>query len=225
MRTIVVANWKASLTASTAGKWLETFVNAYHPREQVEIVLAVPVLWLEGIAEKVGPLTGVSLASQHVSSYPLGSYTGSVPAAWLKGLVKYVLVGHRERRHYFRETVQDVARQANEALAEELQPIVCVDRDQLSAQSAAFSSKELEKLFWAYTPKDAVQLERARDQQSIDEAVKAIGKRIGNRPILYGGGVDASNGRAIADAPGVSGIMLGRGCLDPEAFIRLINGL
>lgn len=224
MKTIVLVNWKANLTTSTVNKWLDTFINAYRPQEQVEIILAVPVLWLQGIAEKVRPIAGVALASQYVSPYPLGSYTGSVPAAWLKDLVKYVLVGHRERRHYFHETIQDVARQANEALAEELQPIVCINRDQLSAQSASFSTEELDKLIWAYTPKDGIQLEPARDLQAIDEAVMAIGKRIGNRPILYGGGVTAGNGKAIADLPGVAGIMLGRGGLDAKAFVGLING-
>ena len=143
MKKMVFANWKANLSPEKAMQWCDAFAGVYQPRIDVEVILAVPSLCLERVAERTRNLAGVCLAAQGVSAYPQGSYTGSTPAAWLRGLVRYTLIGHRERRRYFHETVQDVARQAYESLAEDLQPIVCFDRELLTPQTAAMAVEEL----------------------------------------------------------------------------------
>lgn len=225
MEKIVLANWKANLSQERVMLWCDAFAAAYRSRDGVEVVLAAPAFFLERVYEKTKHLAGVALAAQGVSPYPQGSYTGSLPAAWLRGRVKYTLIGHRERRRYFHESVQDVARQAFESLAEELQPIVCIDRDLLVRQTAAMAVEELGKLIWAYTPETPVALEMARSGEEIITAVAQIAKKTDNRPILYGGGVTIANSKTIWGFPGVSGIMLGRGCLDVQAFADLCNHL
>ncbi len=127
MKKKIVANWKANLSPERVAQWLDAFASVYRPRLDIEVILAVPILALPTVAAKVEALPGVALAAQSVSSYPQGSYTGSTPASWLRGLATYTLIGHRERRRYFHETVQDVARQAYESLAEDLRPINAVD--------------------------------------------------------------------------------------------------
>jgi triosephosphate isomerase len=225
MKKIVLANWKANLSPEKGMQWCELFAAAFHPKDGIEVVLAVPALYLERVFAKTKHLSGVSLAAQGVSSYPQGSYTGSLPTAWLRGLVKYTLIGHRERRRYFHETTQDVARQAYESLAEELQPIVCVDRELLVAQTAAMAAEELGKLIWAYTPATTVSFEMARDEAEISTVLAQMARRTDNRPVLYGGGVTVANGATIWQLPGIAGIMLGQGCLDPTAFAGMINQL
>lgn len=225
MNNMLVANWKANLSPHQAMRWCDDFAAAYRPRIDCEVVLAVPFLMLERVAERTRGLAGVSLAAQGVSSYPQGNYTGSTPAAWLRGLARYTLIGHRERRRYFHETVQDVARQAYEALAEDLVPIVCFDRDLLTPQAAAMAAEELGRLIWAYTPETSTSLELARDDRDILSMLPQIARRIDNRPVLYGGGITVENGPRLWRHAGLGGLLLGRGCLDGAAFAGLVNRL
>ncbi|WP_051309334.1 triose-phosphate isomerase [Desulfogranum japonicum] len=219
-KTIVLANWKVHFSPQRAAQWCDEFLAAYRPLEHVEVVLAVPFFYLREIAERLQGIQGVSLAAQTVSPFPQGGYTGATPAAWLQGVVKYVLVGHQERRKYFHESSQDVARQALECLAEGLQPIVCVDQDTLSSQVAPFDYEQQDQLIWAYTPKDAVSLERSHSYGAIEETVRSMQTRVGGQPILYGGGVTSSNCRDLVDIDCIAGVMMGRGCLDATEFLK-----
>ncbi len=225
MKKKIVANWKANLSPERAAQWLDAFAAVYRPRLDIEVILAVPVLALPSLAAKAGALPGVALAAQSVSAYPQGSYTGSTPASWLRGLATYTLIGHRERRRYFHETVQDVARQAYESLAENLRPIVCVDAELLIAQTAAVAVEELSHLIWAYTPDTPASLEMARNTADISTMLPKIAQKTDNRPVLYGGGVTVDNGGSLWQIPGLHGLMLGKGCLDAAAFANLINHL
>lgn len=225
MKKKIVANWKANLSPERAAQWLDAFAAVYRPRLDIEVILAVPVLALPSLAAKAGALPGVALAAQSVSAYPQGSYTGSTPASWLRGLATYTLIGHRERRRYFHETVQDVARQAYESLAENLRPIVCVDAELLIAQTAAVAVEELSHLIWAYTPDTPASLEMARNTADISAMLPKIAQKTDNRPVLYGGGVTVDNGGSLWQIPGLHGLMLGKGCLDAAAFANLINHL
>lgn len=225
MKKRVLANWKANLTPEKAMQWCDVFIATLHPHEGIEVVLAVPALCLDRIHEKTRNIAGLSLAAQGVSPYPQGNYTGALPAAWLRGLVQYTLIGHRERRRYFHESVQDVAKQVIESLSEDLQPIVCIDRDLLVQQTAVFTTEEMDKILWAYTPETAMALEMTRSGDDISKMVSQIAKKTGNRPVLYGGGVTAANSQAIWELTGVSGIMVGQECLDAHAFAVLINQL
>lgn len=225
MQKIVLANWKANFSPERALQWCDTFTAVYQSRTDIEVVLAVPAFYLERVYEKIHTLSGVALAAQGVSPYPQGSYTGALPTAWLRGMVKYTLLGHRERRRYFHESVQDVARQVYESLAEELQPIVCIDRELLVPQTAAMAVEELGRLIWAYTPETTVALEMARSEEDIALMMAQAARKTDHRPVLYGGGVTVANGRTIWHIPGVAGMLLGQGCLDAKAFASLIRQL
>lgn len=225
MKKIVLANWKANFSPEKAMQWCDTFAASYRPGGTVEVIIAVPALYLERVHEKTRDLPGVSLAAQGVSPFPQGNYIGSLPTAWLRGLATYTLIGHRERRHYFHETIQDVARQGYESLMEELQPIVCVDEALVMRQAAAFSLSELKKLIWACTPETKVSLEMSRSIEEIGAMVSRVARKTDDRPVLYGGGVTVTNGPTIWQRPEVSGMMLGKGCLDAAAFATMVNSL
>ena len=225
MNKIVLANWKANFSPERALQWCDTLLAVLQPLRSVELVLAVPALYMERVAGKVQHAAGVSLAAQGVSPFPQGSYTGSLPAAWFRGLARYALIGHRERRQYFHETNQDVARQGFEALAEDLQPIVCIAAEHMQAQAAAFAREDLEKLMWAYTPATPASLEMARSVQDISTKTLDMAKRLESRAVLYGGGVTPENAPSIIQLSGISGVMLGQGCLDATAFATMVNQL
>ncbi len=225
MEKIVLANWKAHLSPGRASGWTGTFAAGYRPVAGLGIVLAVPDLCMARVREETADLEGVSLAGQAVSPYPPGSYTGATPAAWLQGLAAYVLVGHNERRRYFHEGVGEVAAQVREAVAAGLRPVVCLEHAGAAAQVAALDNGDMEQAFFAYTPADAVQLEQARDLAEIGERIAFLRELTGNRPVLYGGGVNENNAAAIMALPEIGGLMVGRSCLDPAEFLRIIAGL
>lgn len=225
MKKRVVANWKANLSPTHAEQWIQVFTDRYQARENIEVVLAVPFLYMERISRRVQGLAGVCLAAQGVSPFPGGSYTGATPAAWLEKTVQYALLGHRERRKYFHESVQDVAAQVRECVAVGITPILCMGDDNPADMRAALDGPELEAVIPAYTPDTAVALEKARDVTGILKGVARLSSYFRDRPVLYGGGVDVENSSALLALPEVSGVMLGRGCLDPEPFVLLLERL
>ncbi len=220
MKQLIVANWKANIPLEQAEDWVQTLRDHCHYRENRETVLAVPFLYMERIFSRVNCLPGICLAAQGVSPYPPGSYTGATPASWVRDMVDYALVGHRERRRYFHETIQDVAAQVRECVAVGIRPILCLDDDIMSAMRAALDSEELEEVICAYTPDSAVALETAHDIDGIKAGIARVKKHFVHRPVLYGGGVNDENVEEILSLPEVSGVMLGRVCLDAERFIR-----
>ncbi len=220
MKKLIVANWKANISVDQAEEWVHTLREHCHFRETRETILAVPFLYMERICSRVNSLPGIALAAQGVSPYPPGSYTGATPASWLRSMVSYALVGHRERRKYFHETVQDVAAQVRECVAAGIQPILCLDDDTLVGMRAALDSEELEEVICAYTPESAMALETAHDIESIKAGIARVRGHFPNRPVLYGGGVNDENAEEILALPEVSGVMVGRVCLDAEKFIR-----
>jgi triosephosphate isomerase len=223
MNRIVLANWKAHVSPANGGKWLADFLGNYQAVDGIEVILAVPVVCLQKLSEQLMAIDGVQLASQQVSSYPSGNYTGSTPASWLKGLAAYVLTGHREQRRYFHLTLQDVANQVTEAVSAGLKPILCLERKDAPQQIAALDQNVRESVVMAYTPSDAEQLEIAQSEGIIIETVEYFSALSGGRPVLYGGGVQEDNAGYLMSLPGVSGIMAGRGCLDPTSFAALVR--
>jgi len=223
MKQLIVANWKSNISEDQTEEWVRTLRSYCHPRQDRETVLAVPCLYLERIFSRVSTLPGVTLAAQGVSPYPAGNYTGATPASWLRDMVGYALVGHRERRKYFHETAQDVAAQARECVAVGIRPILCLDDDSLSGMRAALDSEELAEVICAYTPDSAVAHESAPAMKDIQAGIARVSGYFPQRPVLYGGGVNDENAEEILAIPEVSGIMLGRGCLDAEKFARFCN--
>jgi len=220
---LVVANWKANLSLQQAEKWLVELSEGYRPISGIRVVLAVPFPFLVPLQTRFPSLPGVSWAAQDISPYPLGNYTGAVPAAWLNSLVDYALVGHRERRRYFHETIQEVANKSNEAIAEDICPILCVDLDIAQQQSAAVETEEMEHLVVAYTPADADHLEVARNVSSVADGVRQVASLFPGCPILYGGGVNVGNVAELIKLPQVSGVMAAGGCLNPLSFLELLD--
>lgn len=220
---IIVANWKANFSYSKAENWLQHVTANYSTISGLKIVIAAPDLFLFDLQKQFGREAGIAWAAQDVSSYPQGNYTGSLPAAWLQERVEYVLVGHRERRKYFHENIQDVANKITEALEEQIIPIVCLDLDIARQQAAAIGPEELSRLMVAYTPADAEQLEISRKGSTVAEGIAKMTSIFPGVPILYGGGVNENNAAELLTIPGLDGVMVAGGCLDPLAFVRLLN--
>ncbi len=224
MQKIVLANFKANLSPDRLDNWLQIFSKVYRASSSLQVVLAVPFLALAGTAKQAAGLDQVVVAAQGVSPWPPGGYTGATPAAWLQGLVEYSLVGHRERRNYFHEDAQSVAGQVRESVAAGIKPVLCLDHDNRSGQLAALDSEDLEQCLFAYTPENSVQLEIAAEQQDIIETASSLASA-GGRAVLYGGGVNRENAAELISLPGITGVMVGKWCLDGVEFAELVNSV
>ncbi len=222
MKKYIIANWKAHIAPKQSLEWLETFLRTYRPHDQVMVILAVPCMEFDRLREPLSRTSQVVLAAQTVSAYPPGNYTGALPAAWLKGVVSYVLLGHRERRHYFHESPSEVAAQVRECVANGLEPLVCIDRETMTAQLAALDTEDMAASMFAWMPDDAVRMEMGRDPEEIRTMAAELAGRTGNRPILYGGGVSRANARQILEIAGISGVVVGRSCVDPAEFGAIV---
>ena len=225
MDKVVLANWKAHLSDHHVDEWLTTFTGGFRQKEGVKVVVAPPVLYLERVASRLGSTAGISLAAQCVSPYPPGNYTGATPARWLEGTVGYVLVGHRERRRYFHETISDLAAQVRESVAVGITPILCLDGEGLAEMKAALDTEELQALMVAYTPDSAVALESAPELTSIEKEAARVGEYFPGCPVLYGGGVNSENAREILALQGINGLLVGRASLDAVRFGNLVRSL
>ncbi len=225
MEYLIVANWKANLSPRQIEEWVERFLKGYQPIAEHRVVLAVPVLVIERVQRRLDGASGVSLAAQGVSPFPTGSYTGATPAAWLADTADYALLGHNERRKYFRESPQEVAAQLRECVAAGITPILCTTREQAGGQVAALESEEIEKVILAYTPEDAEHLEKAGSLENVAQVAAEFGRFAPGQSVLYGGGVHRDNCEELLQVDGISGLLVGRGSLDPEAFLALLRNM
>ncbi len=225
MQKLILANWKAQLSPDKVDDWLQDFNRKYTPAAGIQVILAAPFLCMERVAAEADKMKQVAVASQGVSPYPPGGYTGATPASWLRNLCEYALIGHQERRRYFHEDTRSIAAQVREAADVGLKPIICLDKENNNSVFAALDSDDIAESFPAYTPSDGVDLEIAPSSKTIIDIAASLAASSGGRPVLYGGGVNERNAAELINLKGISGIMVGRSCLNGGGFAELVNSV
>ncbi len=222
MSRYVVANWKSNKTLAEASNWLSRFLQVHHPHPGLKVILAPAFPFLVPLQQILtGRQSGVVLATQDVSAFPLGSYTGAVAAEMVVGLADYALVGHSERRRWFHESHQQVANKVHEALAVGITPIVCVDQPYARSQFAALSDHELASSIIGYGPVEAIGVDIDPSPQRVRAAIAEIKAMAPDSPILYGGSVSGANASDYMQIPGISGLMAASASQDPEEFAAI----
>lgn len=245
MRKLIAGNWKmnGSLAANQA---LVQALCAGVGTPDCDVVVCPPAAYLAQVQQLLAGCGAIALGAQDVSEQAGGAYTGNVSAAMLAEFgVRYVIVGHSERRQYQGESDLLVARKAQQALATGITPIVCVgetlaEREQgltefivqrqLSAVMAVNAARLAEIVVayepvWAIgtgkttTPEDAAEVHAALRA----ELVKMVGERGGAVPILYGGSVNRSNVEALIAVEDVDGVLVGGASLDAEQWLAIVR--
>jgi triosephosphate isomerase len=219
----LIGNWKSHKTTTEGLAWFEEFSRSYSPREGLETVVAPTFVALERLAEycRSQRVPQLTLAAQDLSPFPRGSYTGAVAADLLKGLAKYVLVGHSERRRYFRETAQDSINKVGEAADSGLIPILCIETIDSLRQYSPIKDLECDRLLLAYTPVDALNFRIAESPQKTAEALAVIRSFFPTSPLLLGGAINASNAAPYLDLEDLDGLFVGQASLTPSDFAAL----
>jgi triosephosphate isomerase len=245
----VAANWKMNLTHEEVGSYLERFLPEAGELRGVEVVLipaftSIPAL--AGALERSSAPVG--LGAQNVHWEKGGAFTGEVSAAMLRALkVKYVVIGHSERRQGFGETDELVGRKVVAALQAGLNPLLCVgeilsERDagqveevlerQLREGLAGCSPEDLSRVVIAYEPVWAIGTGRTATAAQAQEAhaflrsvlASAFGAAAAEGVrIQYGGSVKPDNARALLGQPDVDGALVGGASLDPRSFAQIVQ--
>ncbi|MEJ2689063.1 MAG: triose-phosphate isomerase [Deltaproteobacteria bacterium] len=149
---------------------------------------------------------------------PLGAYTGALAAEMVRDYVQFAILGHAERRRYFHETDQEIANKVCEAKAVNIKPIVCVDQPYARSQMAALQEEDIDGLFIAYSPVEAIGINIPQSPSATKQAIKEIQLVFPGKPILYGGSINKDNAGDYLNINGVAGLMVGMASLDPKEF-------
>jgi len=240
----IAANWKMHKTVAEAGE----FVDALLPRiaaTQSDVVICPPFTALTAVVERRYG-TAVKVAAQNMHEADSGAFTGEVSASMLVELdVEAVVLGHSERRQYFGETDEALARKAPAALAAGLEPILCVGeseeaRDggqtetvlerQLVADLSEVDGAALGGVVIAYEPIWAIGTGRTATPEQAQEVCAFIRDVLRERGapaeevrILYGGSVKPANAAELLALPDVDGALVGGAALDPADFAAIVE--
>src|SRR5271170_411654 len=126
-KKIIAGNWKMNKTQAEARILVEDLLREIGRFDAAEIVLCPPFTALAAVSDLLNPVSNIRLGAQNMHEAASGAYTGEISVGMLRELyVRYVILGHSERRQYFHEDNATVNRKIKAALAGELRPIVCI---------------------------------------------------------------------------------------------------
>lgn len=239
VRKIVIAgNWKMFKTQAESQEFLQGFMPTLQETpEEREVVLCVPFTDLSALSMNLhGSL--VQLGAQNVHWEESGAYTGEISGPMLTEIgVRYVIVGHSERRQYFGETDTTVNLRLKAAQKYGLTPILCVgetkqQRD--AGETELLIMTQLEKdlvdvdqtnLVIAYEPIWAIGTGDTCEAKEANRVIGLIRSQLTNPnvPIQYGGSVKPNNIDEIMAQPEIDGALVGGASLEAADFARIVN--
>ncbi len=247
-KKIVAANWKMNMTVAETVGFLENFRSLVDEVNGVEIVIAPPFTAIAKLSELLGGSQKIRLGAQNMSNEKSGAFTGEISATMLRELfVRYVILGHSERRQIFGESDVLVNKKVHTALASGLKPIVCVgetleERDagrenevleaQLRGSLAAVTAEQMADVVIAYEPVWAIGTGRTASPEQAQDAhahVRTILGHLTNEAtaakvrIQYGGSVKPANAQILLSQPDIDGALVGGASLEPLPFAEIVK--
>ncbi|MDR1551836.1 MAG: triose-phosphate isomerase [Prevotellaceae bacterium] len=245
MRTNIVAgNWKMNTTVKEGVKLVSEIVEKSKKISTVKLIVAPPFTHIFSISEKIKG-TEIALSSQNCASEAKGAYTGEVSAEMLADMdVKYAIIGHSERREYYKESSEILLKKVKLALANGISPIFCVGENlnereenrhfdivkkQIEEVVFNVDENDFEKIIIAYEPVWAIgtgKTATAEQAQEIHAYIREVlsgefGKKAEITSILYGGSCKPSNAKEIFSKPDVDGGLIGGASLNADDFIAI----
>ena len=246
-KTIIAGNWKMNKTASETKKFAEELKAILPKAKWCDVVVCVPAVKIPA-AMKAFKDVRVSVGAQNVFYEKSGAYTGEVSADMLKDLgVKYVIIGHSERRQYFGETDFTVNKKVHAALEVGLNPIVCVGESleqrelgvtmeliayQVKAALAGVPADKMRHVVIAYEPLWAIGTGKTATAEQAGEVCTFIrttvrhlyGARIARSvTVQYGGSMKPANAAELLSQPDIDGGLIGGASLKAADFVEIVN--
>ena len=246
-KTIIAGNWKMNKTATETRAFADELKAIMPKAKWCDVVVCVPFVNIPTALKAFKDLR-ISVGAQNLFYEKSGAYTGEVSADMLKDLgVKYVIIGHSERRQYFGETDFTVNKKVLAALEAGLHPIICVGESleqrelgvtkelidlQVKTALAGVPAEKMRHVVIAYEPLWAIgtgKTATAEQANEVNEEIRTVirklyGARVARSvTILYGGSMNAKNAAELLAQPDVDGGLIGGASLKPEDFNIIIN--
>ncbi|HEY1174254.1 MAG TPA: triose-phosphate isomerase [Verrucomicrobiae bacterium] len=246
-RLIIAGNWKMNKTVAEALDLVQGLKRDLAGVKEVDVVVCPPFTALSEVS-KVIVDGNLRLGAQNMSEHNGGAYTGEIAAGMLKEFsVRYVILGHSERRMYQKESNELIAKKALAALAASIKPIICVGEllaereanqtehvvsNQLRGSLEGISKALMEEVIIAYEPVWAIGTGKTATAEQAQEVHAFIRKEIAGLydegvakkvRIQYGGSVKPNNVREILGKPDVDGALVGGASLELRGFTELVK--
>jgi len=249
MRTkLIVGNWKMNKDIHESASLIEDLKQRLQDfRNEVQIVLCPPFTSLV-VARGLIKDTPMKLGAQNMSDKDDGAFTGEISARMLTAVgCEYVILGHSERRQYFKETNDLINLKVHKAIKANLTPIICVGETLEERESGVtdkivstqirgvlheLTSDDIKKVVIAYEPVWAIGTGKNATPQQANEVHKLIRKIVGQMyswavaeqlTILYGGSVNPTNALDLLTEPDIDGALVGGACLKADSFLAIIR--
>lgn len=250
-KQIAAANWKMNGTLQDARALLGGMAEKYvELKENQEVIVSVPFPYLMLASEVLSMFHHYHIAAQNCSQHESGAYTGEVSAAMVASCgASHVIIGHSERREYFKEDNDVLASKVKQALKNGLTPIFCCGEElkirekgnqnefvanQIKGGIFDLEADAFSELIIAYEPIWAIGTGKTATAEQAQEMHAFIRQTIaekygidvaGQTSILYGGSVKAENAKEIFGKQDVDGGLVGGASLKADAFQEIINSL
>jgi len=249
-KTYIVGNWKMHCRPSEASLLVGRLVKEIkRVPASVEVVLCPPVLDLVTVRAEVRGHDRFKLGAQNIYPADEGAYTGETSAAMVKDLVKYVVVGHSERRHTFGERDGLIAQKMAAVLRHGMTPILCVGEtghertsghagqvvsDQLESDLTLLTEAELHDIIIAYEPVWAIGTGESASAQDAAEMLEVIRTWFSVKhslvladslPLLYGGSVKTDNAKQYLDIQICHGLLVGGASVNYREFAAIVDAV
>ena len=244
-KRIIAGNWKMNMTPSEAVKLVEE-LKPLVVNDDVDVVYCVPAIDIVPVVEAVKG-TNVQVGAENFYIEDKGAYTGEISAPMLVDAgVKYVIIGHSERREYFKEDDAFLNKKVKKAIASGLTPILCCGetleqremgvtmdwiRLQIKSDLAGVAADDVKNLVIAYEPIWAIGTGKTATSDQAEEVCKGIRALIAEVydtdtaeavRIQYGGSMNAGNAKELLAKPNIDGGLIGGASLKAE-FGQVVN--
>lgn len=251
-KKIIAGNWKMNKSFDEGMALVSELSNMikdeYHG--SAEVVIIPPSLYINSVSRMLADFNNISSGAQNCSNHASGAYTGEISAAMIKSCGgKYIIIGHSERRQYFGETNDWLAKKIDAVLAENLNPIYCVGEtleeresnshfDVLTKQVSEglfhLNAEQMAEVVIAYEPVWAIGTGKTASTAQAQEVHAFIRNLVkekysnevaNNLTIQYGGSVKAENAVELFSAPDIDGALVGGAALQSRSFADIIKAM
>lgn len=246
-KLIIAGNWKMNKTVAEALALVRGLKLELSNVKEADIVVCPPYTALADVSKEILD-SNIRLGAQNMSEHNVGAFTGEIAAVMLKEFsVRYVILGHSERRQYQKEPDALIAKKAAAVHTAALKPIVCVgetleEREggrmeqvletQTRGSLNGLSNDQMEETVVAYEPVWAIGTGKTATTAQAQEAhafirkvlASMFGEAVARRVrIQYGGSVKPSNARELMSQPDVDGALVGGAALEVRSFADIIK--